>query len=50
MTTKETLATVLDRVEALAADNARLTDRIKILRADRHLIERWNKIKEGTKR
>jgi hypothetical protein len=42
MTTKETISMMLDRVEAMAADKARLADKVALLRADRELFSRWN--------
>jgi hypothetical protein len=50
MTTKETISLMLDRVEAMAADKARLADKVALLRADRELISRWNEIKAETRK
>jgi hypothetical protein len=39
-----TVIILLDRVAAISAENARLNDRIAILRADRELVARWNQL------
>jgi hypothetical protein len=40
--TEKMLNIMLNRLEAAAAERARLTDRIALLRADRELFSRWN--------
>jgi hypothetical protein len=51
--TEQTLVTLLDRIERLSAANARLSQTVTHLRADRELLKRWNhnKVSElaGTK-
>jgi hypothetical protein len=42
MTTEKTISMMLDRVEAMAAEKARLADKVALLRADRELMSRWN--------